>query len=138
MSLEDARASLSHLSRRLTYLRERGEPEENLSDLCEVIHAMQRAIKPASFFRPPPWESLLGTMSDGEVARRSGVPSSTVWRRRHSLGIAPYKPTLRAMSWDHLLGTINDRMLAEALGLSREVVYRRRQRLNIPPYRKHS
>lgn len=87
-----------------------------------------------------PWSdreiSLLGTMTDRDLAGQIGRTVDAVESQRHKLGIAPVRP--RARSWTRaevrLLGTMPDRELAERLGCTRKHIGEVRARLGIAPF----
>lgn len=92
--------------------------------------------------------ATLGTVSDGEVARRLGIARKTVveYRKRH--GIAPFVParapapkkepatsptgrTSRLDAFADIIGTLTDREVAERAGMTTENVRMYRQRRGI-------
>lgn len=97
---------------------------------------------PAPKTLPPKIIAKMGTVSDAELSRLSGIGLRTIQRRRHALGIAPYSGTGPApRRWrpkeEALLGTMSDEKLAKHLRLHKGVVARRRKALGIAPYRRH-
>ena len=122
-------------------------PDKQLSDRYGVqrLHIrVYRALHqiPAADYTPPTlhdWsakdEEILGTMSDGDVARKLQVPRTQVSHRRKQLGIAPFdrKKTVR---WTkaklELLGKEPDQLLARQWGYSSQVVALKRESLGIP------
>jgi hypothetical protein len=90
-----------------------------------------------------PDPSLLGTVSDGRLARKWRCSLSTVWRARVALGLPPTVPHTgprpRVTGWRTPpdLGTAPDRVIAAREGVSIDTVHRRRRALGIPPHRKH-
>jgi hypothetical protein len=80
--------------------------------------------------------ALLGKESDGEVARRLGIPKPNVTYKRRSLGI----PNLhRRRPWTKkqiaLLGTAIDSEVGRKVRKSRNVVRKKRQHLGIPAFK---
>ncbi len=82
----------------------------------------------------PEDDTLLGTMTDGDLARRLGISLTAVAHRRRRLGI-PIRFAHR-LPWtpeaDALLGTDTDTAIAARLGCSVATVCLRRQKLKIP------
>lgn len=82
----------------------------------------------------PKMDTLLGTMSSGDVAGKLGIHSKgVVGRRRRELGIPAFQPiTQWTPKMDTLLGTESDYKIADLLGIKRGVVRHRRYVLGIP------
>jgi hypothetical protein len=87
-------------------------------------------------------ETLLGTMSDQQVANKLSITKGTVARRRRELGIPPFAKYTRwnpTINWtpelDALLGTMPDRQLAKQLNVRLHVVFKRRTKLQISGYK---
>lgn len=82
-------------------------------------------------------DPLLGTMSDREIGRRSGLSSSSVRKRRNHLGVAPFVPDLdiplRVESVRHRMGVDSDRLLAVEIGVSAGTIRKYRDRWGIEP-----
>lgn len=82
------------------------------------------------------WDSQpLGEVSDEEIARRLGVGSSTVGRKRQERGIPPLREDKASKGTDYSnvpLGRIPDAEIAEALGLDARSVADARKRRGIP------
>lgn len=85
--------------------------------------------------------SLLGTMSDREVALRIGVATPTVFLKRKSLGIPSSRPS-SPLKWSakqiSLLGKHPDAEVARMLGTYRQGVIKKRHELGIPNYARES
>jgi hypothetical protein len=81
--------------------------------------------------------SLLGKISDGELARRTGLPTHSVWMKRNTMGLPPSRP-MYPVRWGAkeiaLLGTLPDEEVAKRLDTSRKVVIEKRASLGIPSY----
>ncbi|MBI1178465.1 hypothetical protein GC207_13605 [bacterium] len=80
-------------------------------------------------------DKLLGTLSDGELARRLGRSTISVMRRRLRLGILlPVQSRLWTLEEDALVGAMPDRELAHKLNRTPAAVKIRRQRKGLPPF----
>jgi hypothetical protein len=81
----------------------------------------------------------LGTVSDGDLARKWRVPRARVAYRRQVEGIPPFRPAARAIRWTatmtRQLGTVPDQALAGRLGIGIGAVRLARERRGIPPAR---
>jgi hypothetical protein len=105
--------------------------------------AQRRRVRPprgASF--EPEVTALLGTMTDREVAERTGLTEPAVASRRRVLKIAAFlkkRPQQRPLKWSaarvKLLGTMPDGALAKKLGCTLMAVFYARRRLGIAAYR---
>jgi len=88
---------------------------------------------------PPCWseiDPLLGTMRDGELARKFNILLANIFLRRKKLGIPPYQAK-RVIDWNEIdphLGTCTDKELAEMAGVSCSGVGSRRRMLGIPSF----
>jgi hypothetical protein len=81
-------------------------------------------------------DSLLGTQTDGDLAKIWGLSPSRVANRRLQLGIPSYHSTQRRPLPDEwLLGTRTDKELATIWGTSVSRVACRRIKLGIPSFR---
>jgi hypothetical protein len=91
--------------------------------------------------RLPQHLSLLGTISDGELTRRIGLQTSTVFLKRSSVEIAPSSP-LCALKWPPpdpvLLGKHSDQEVARLLKNTRKVIIKKRLKLGIKCHAKSS
>jgi len=76
---------------------------------------------------------LLGTNTDGAIARLLGVPKYTVEQKRRRLGIPGilWRWTEEEIA---LLGTGTDREVGRQLGKNAAAVRRKREQLGIPPF----
>ncbi len=85
--------------------------------------------------------SLLGKVSDAELARRIGVTTTTVRTKRCLRGIPPLRPR-DPMKWRAkdiaLLGKYPDFEVARMLGVYRKAVINKRHELGIPSYARTS
>jgi hypothetical protein len=80
------------------------------------------------------WElKLLGRYTDAETARKTGRTRSSVFHKRHRLGIA-VMPELRPWTAQELslLGNVPDREIATRTGRAYKTVHQRRRALSIP------
>jgi hypothetical protein len=84
----------------------------------------------------PEMDGLLGTQSDGDLAKQFGFSRKTVGNRRELLGVPKYVAPLKSLPEDAiaLLGAEPDYAIAERFGLSIPIVRRDRERLGIPPH----
>lgn len=89
--------------------------------------------------RPSTWDEknnhLLGTMNDGDLARKLNVGIRVVWTQRTCLGIRPkHDSSGRRGKFfpknDKLLATLSDEQIAARLGCNPLTVHLRRVRLN--------
>lgn len=86
---------------------------------------------------------MLGTASDRAVAAALGINHSSVFLKRRSLGISPYREPISPggprFEWTdraiRLLGKGSDRKIARKLGISPSAVFHKRRVLGIPGYR---
>jgi hypothetical protein len=85
--------------------------------------------------------SLLGTISDGELARRIGIQTSAVFLKRSSMGIAPSRP-FSSLKWTPrelaLLGKHSDEKVARMLKTTRKSVINKRLAMGIECHAKSS
>lgn len=123
-------------------------PDKQLSDTYKVhrvhirIYRALHGIKEAEFQYPleHAWtseeEALLGTMSDGDVARQLQVPAGQVMWRRRRLGIPAYQRTA-TIRWTPQrvarLGQEPDHALAREWRCSQVSVREKRESLGIDP-----
>ena len=77
----------------------------------------------------------LGRDSDPNIARKLGWPTSAVWEKRKSLGIAPFGPQQWTEEDDSWLGTDFDEAVAKFLGRTATAVRLRRNKLRIKAWR---
>jgi DNA-binding CsgD family transcriptional regulator len=95
---------------------------------------------PHDRFTAFPWQpeelTLLGKVSDGELARALGIATATVTIKRQRLGIPPFQPAPPAIEWTPAkvsrLGRAPDTEIARELGISPGSVNAKRQELGIP------
>jgi hypothetical protein len=87
----------------------------------------------------PEEDKLLGTMTDAEVAKKTGRNVNAVIKRRLRLGIPNRVPARRVWTQEQiaLLGTLPDRKLAEQIRCPDHVVTFKRRSLKIPASRPH-
>ncbi len=105
----------------------------------EVVAKARRArgISPAprlrrSVPRGVPYEDLLGTMLDTEIAVLHGITASAVGKTRERRGIPSVAPRY-GVPYESLLGTIPDAEIARLHGITRLAVFKARMRRGIPP-----
>lgn len=83
-------------------------------------------------------DPLLGTMSDGKIARKFGLSNHQVFKRRRKLGIkAHIWSPIPSSFWeevDPLLGTMPDTKLAKQVGIFKDTITKRRNKLGIMPF----
>lgn len=81
--------------------------------------------------------SLLGDLSDAEVAERTGRTANAVALKRCRMGIPNWKSST-SYDWEDweikLLGTAPDWQVAKELGVSRRTVLRQRHQRGIPAH----
>ena len=76
-------------------------------------------------------DKMLGSCSDSEISKKTGIDRRYIWRRRRIVG-APV-----IAKWDKytgLLGTMRDSALGEMIGISENAVTRKRIRSFVPPF----
>lgn len=101
-------------------------------------------VSPAAFTKSESkldeYKELLGTISDNEIARRSGVSQAWVSTFRRKLGIKPFRERKTVdVNWDELpLGKVSDSTIAEQLNCSVHNVYYARKARKIPSFRSTS
>lgn len=82
--------------------------------------------------------TLLGKISDGELAKKMNVSKYTVFMKRTILKIKPYigKNTRRVWLASEilLLGTMKDSEVAIIVGVTPNTVFVNRKKLNIPAF----
>lgn len=83
-------------------------------------------------------DGLLGTQSDGDLAKRFGFSRKTVGNRRELLGIPKYVVPAKTLPEGAIafLGMEQDYVIAERYGVGKRIVQRERERLGIPPHPK--
>lgn len=81
--------------------------------------------------------SLLGTMTDAELARRLGIPLYVVIYKRLSLGIPSFK-NMKVREWKRnelgLLGKKSDEEVAKLLGMAKTTISNKRKSLGIEAF----
>ena len=81
--------------------------------------------------------SLLGTMTDAELARRLGIRHHVVTYKRLSLGIPPFR-SIKQREWGQeelgLLGKQSDQEVAKLLGFAKTTVTNKRKSLGIEAF----
>jgi len=128
-------------------------PDKHISDQFKVarskirIYRALHKIPQAEYEHPSTHEwtdtddALLGTMSDGNVARQLNIPAGQVHYRRIALGIAPFDRQAVAR-WTaarvEQLGKKPDHLLAREWGYPQPAVREKRQSLGIEPCRQNT
>jgi DNA-binding CsgD family transcriptional regulator len=108
--------------------------------LSQASVSMKRRSLGIAPFRKPPtkWtkrmQSLLGRLTDKEMAIQFGVSVERVRRRRVRLNVPALKPCFWTPERAALLGTMPDRELARRLGVKNNRVFYDRVKRGIPPY----
>src|SRR5215210_2330588 len=99
---------------------------------------VRRVPFPECLAWPAELAALLGKMSDRQVARKTGVSSSTVAIERKRRGIAAYRPKRSPIDWTPdmiaLLGTASDKTVARFLGIPCHCIVDKRRILRIPGF----
>jgi len=121
-------------------------PDEELAKLLKRgqsgvrTHRCELGIPAAPRIEPERWPpakvALLGTAPDQEIARRLGISTGTVSKRRAALGIPKWDQKLKP--WkpveDALLGKMPDTEVSKRTGRSFQAVGSRRRDLKIPKF----
>lgn len=147
-----------------------GESDRHIARLCGAsvtsvttyresigVSAMPRPISLQRTQRIPaghpvrPYKTLLGLVSDREVATLSGVPIATVIELREAFGLDPAEPlpepqkqpVLRDytgpwLGYESLFGTMSAAKISRAVGVPFSVVERRQEFLGVTPYKRVS
>jgi hypothetical protein len=99
------------------------------SDLC-----LQRSLEKRRVDLPDTAIALMGTISDGEIARQFGVKPGTVSSKRRRLGICAFAVDVYTPEIVALMGKVSDREIARLIGRDPESVRGKRIRLGIPAF----
>ncbi len=123
-------------------------PDKQLSDQFKILRTHIRVYRAlmkidlAEYETPldHEWtdqeEALLGTMSDGAVARKTQIPVCQVQHRRKSLGIAPFNrqgKVIWSKSRIERLGKEPDHLLSKEWRIPQSSVRKKREELGIRP-----
>ncbi len=112
---------------------------ENLATTC-IMTKKSTSSKKIHVWTPKQL-SLLGTISDGKLARRLGIQTAAVFLKRSMMGIAPSRP-ISPVKWTPknlaLLGKYPDAEVARMLKTYRKSVIEKRRSLGIQCYAKTS
>jgi hypothetical protein len=80
-------------------------------------------------FWTPERIALLGTDSDGAIAKRLGIPLAAVWRQRTTLGILPHRTCKWGETELALLRSYTDEEIAEMTGRALQEIAAKRNSL---------
>ena len=88
------------------------------------------------------WTCMLGTTTDSNIAKMTGLSEDTVRNKRWGLGIEPFQRKCAKIDWNinntKDLGKITDQIIARKLGCKVSTVSRKRKLLGIAPIRKRT
>jgi len=128
-------------------------PDRTVATILGVNHGSvyrKRKLLNIAPFQAPSHESagyawslralrLLGKMSDRDLAKRLGIPVTTVQFKRSMLDIPPFKDPVPAIQWTPeqlgLLGKITDRNFAKRFCVGLYSIRLKREELGLPPHR---
>lgn len=95
-------------------------------------------IRWREFVLPEAVKSLLGTVSDAQISRQTGIPKSLLAMQRKKLGVS--RIIADPSSWGEkeisILGTMSDPKAAEILKCNLSTVSKKRLSLGIPSFRR--
>lgn len=80
-------------------------------------------------------DPLLGTMTDKEVASKTGVSLGKITLRRMSLGIGAYKHGINWRDIDPYLGKLSDEKVGKMFGVSATGILLHRRKMAVTPYK---
>lgn len=103
-------------------------PEEDESE-----QPMESAA-PKRPFKAKPYDSLLGTMSDQDLANATGVCNQTISARRKLLGVDAWSVEIALSPHMHLLGILSDKEISNISGIGISSVTKYRKENDIHPH----
>ena len=94
----------------------------------------EQSATPKKIFKPKPYDSLLGTMSDQDLAEATGVSNRTIRDRRKLLGVDAWSVEVALDPHKHLLGILSDKEIANISGVGISSVTKYRKERDIHPH----
>lgn len=94
----------------------------------------EQSAAPKRPFKPKPYDSLLGTMSDQDLANATGVCNRTIGARRKLLGVEAWSVEVALTPHMHLLGILSDKEISNISGVGISSVTKYRKENDIHPH----